>query len=142
MRACGGVAIAMALTVAAPAGQGPTLHDVEPGVASCPEPAEPDTTAAKPVPPGVALRGRLHVRCGFGAGSYTVTLVSTDPGATFAPKTFLVNFGRIAGDGGFLVTFSNPGVHAVSASITANMGSPAVPGRFASADNRFEVVTR
>lgn len=78
--------------------------------------------------------------CGFDQGSYTVTLNSTDQGATFSPKTFLVNFGRIVGKGAFTVTFSTVGVHSVSAAITSNMGSPAVRGHFASQSNEFNVV--
>ena len=78
--------------------------------------------------------------CGFDKGSYTVTLYSTDPGATFSPKTFLVNFGRIVGNGSFAVTFSTVGVQKVSTTITSNMGSPAVRGHFASRVNEFNVV--
>lgn len=78
--------------------------------------------------------------CGFDNGSYTVTLNSTDPSATFTPKTFLVNFGRIVGNGVFAVTFSTIGVQSVSATITSNMGSPAVKGHFASPANEFNVV--
>ncbi len=78
--------------------------------------------------------------CGFDQGSYTVTLNSTDPGATFLPKTFLVNFGRIVGNGAYTVRFSTEGVYSVSAAITSNMGSPAVRGQFASAANEFNVV--
>jgi len=80
------------------------------------------------------------VTCGFDKGSYTVTLNSTDPSATFSPKTFLVNFGRIVGNGDFTVRFSTVGVHSVSAAITSNMGSPSVRGRFASPANQFNVV--
>ena len=78
--------------------------------------------------------------CGFDNGSYTVTMNSTDPSATFSPKTFIVNFGRIVGNGAFTVTFSTVGVHSVSAAITSNMGSPAVRGHFASRANEFNVV--
>jgi hypothetical protein len=86
------------------------------------------------------VAGGLSVACGFDKGSYTVTLNATDPGATFHPKTFIVNFGRIVGNGAFAVTFSTLGVQRVSASITSNMGSPAVQGHFASAANEFNVV--
>jgi len=86
------------------------------------------------------MSGSISVACGFDNGSYTVTLNSTDPSATFSPKTFLVNFGRIVGSGVFVVTFSTIGVHSVSAAITPNMGSPAVRGRFASPGNEFNVV--
>jgi hypothetical protein len=113
---------------------------VEPGVAACP--VAPATSAAAPkrVQRGVPVSGSLTVTCGFDQGSYTVTLNSTDAGATFSPKTFLVNFGRIVGKGAFTVTFSTVGVHSVSAAITSNMGSPAVRGRFASPANEFNVV--
>ena len=113
---------------------------VEPGLASCPAAPAPTTAAAKTAPLGVAVPGGISVACGFDKGSYTVTLNSTDPGATFSPKTFLVNFGRIVGNGVFTVTFSTVGVQKVSTAITSNMGSPAVRGHFASATNEFNVV--
>lgn len=86
------------------------------------------------------MSGSLRVTCGFDQGSYTVNLNSTDPDATFTPRTFIVNFGRMVGNGAFTVTFSTPGVHGVSAAITSNMGSPPVRGRFLSAVDRFNVV--
>jgi hypothetical protein len=86
--------------------------------------------------------GRIHVGCGFDRGSYTVTLRSTDPGATFSPATFLVNFGRLVGQGAFAVTFSTAGVQRVSAAITSNMGSPPVQGQFFSPAGTFEVLPR
>lgn len=86
------------------------------------------------------MSGSIRVACGFDHGSYTVTLNSTDPGATFSPKTFVVNFGRIVGSGVFAVTFSTVGVQRVSPTITSNMGSPAVRGHFASAASEFDVV--
>jgi hypothetical protein len=114
---------------------------VDPGIASCP--AAPASTAAaaaaKTVQRGAPVPGSISVTCGFDQGSYTVTLSSTDPGATFSPKSFLVNFGRIVGSGAFVVRFSTVGVHSVSAAITSNMGSPAVRGHFASATNEFKV---
>ena len=113
---------------------------VEPGLASCPAAPAPTTAAAKTAPLGVAVPGGISVACGFDKGSYTVTLDSTDPGATFSPKSFLVNFGRIVGNGVFTVTFSTVGVQKVSTAITSNMGSPAVRGHFASAANQFNVV--
>lgn len=121
--------------------QGQDFHYVEPGVAGC-EAVAQRAAPPRPVPRGVALRGRLHVRCGFEQGSYTVTLNATDPGATFRPKTMLVNFGRVVGNGAFRVTFSSLGVHVVSTTITSNMGSPPVRGRFVSADDSFDVVPR
>ena len=78
--------------------------------------------------------------CGFQHGSYTVSLNSSDPGATFSPKTFLVNFGRVVGNGVFAVTFSTLGVQRVSTAITSNMGSPAVRGHFASLADEVNVV--
>ena len=117
-----------------------SFYYVEPGVASCPAAPAPTTAAPKAVPRAVPLSGSISVSCGFDKGSYTVTLGSTDPGATFSPKTFLVNFGRIVGNGVFAVTFSTVGVQSVSATITSNMGSPAVRGHFASPANEFNVV--
>ena len=89
---------------------------------------------------GVPVPGSISVACGFEQGSYTVTLSSSDPGATFSPKTFVVNFGRIVGNGVFAVTFATVGVQSVSTTISSNMGSPAVRGRFASPANEFNVV--
>ena len=86
------------------------------------------------------MPGLIGVACGFGQGSYTVTLNSTDPGAAFSPRTFLVNFGRLVGNGVFTVTFSMVGVQSVSTAITSNMGSPPVRGHFASSANAFNVV--
>ena len=87
------------------------------------------------------MPGSISVACGFEGGSYTVTLNSTDAGATFSPKTFLVNFGRIVGSGVFAVTFSTVGVQSVSTTITSNMGSPTVKGNFVSPANEFNVVS-
>jgi hypothetical protein len=119
---------------------GQSFHYVEPGVASCPAAPVPTTAAPKAVPRGVPQPGSISVACGFDKGSYTVTLNSTDPGATFSPKTFLVNFGLVVGKGAFSVTFATVGVQSVSATITSNMGSPAVRGHFASPANEFNVV--
>jgi len=88
------------------------------------------------------MPGSISVACGFDQGSYTVTLSSTDPGATFSPKTFLVNFGRVVGNGVFAVTFSTVGVQSVSTTITSNMGSPPLRGHFVSPANEFNVVSR
>lgn len=119
-----------------------SLVYVEPGNASCPPAPAPSAAASKAVHSEAPVPGSITVGCGFGQGSYTVTLSSTDPSARFSPKTFLVNFGSIDGDGAFTVTFGSVGVQAVSAAITSNMGSPAVTGRFASATNEFNVVSR
>jgi len=116
------------------------FYYVDPGVASCPAAPVPTTAAPKAVSRGVPMPGSISVACGFDQGSYTVTLSSTDPGATFSPKTFLVNFGRIGGNGAFAVTFSTVGVQSVSTTITSNMGSPPMRGHFASPANTFNVV--
>ena len=117
-----------------------TFYYVEPGVNSCATAPAQTTTAPKAVPRGVARPGSIRVACGFEKGSYTVTLNSTDPGATFSPKTFIVNFGRIVGNGVFAVTFATVGVQSVSTTITSNMGSPPVRGHFASPASEFTVV--
>lgn len=135
-----------AITLAAIAGAGAAtvqaqnFYYLEPGVAACTPAPAPATAAPQAVARGVAVPGRIHVGCGFDQGSYTVSLNATDPGATFTPKTFIVNFGRLVGNGAFKVTFSTVGVQSVSASITSNMGSPAVKGQFVGPDNRFNVV--
>ena len=118
-----------------------SFYYVEPGVASCPAAPVPTTAAAKTAARGVAVPGGISVACGFDEGSYTVTLSSSDPGATFSPKTFVVNFGRIVGNGAFTITFSTVGIQRVSTAITSNMGSPPVRGHFASPANEFNVVT-
>ena len=132
--------LVLGLVVGTEHGSCQSFFYVEPGVASCPAAPAPTTAVAKAAPRGVAVPGGISVACGFDKGSYTVTLNSTDPGATFSPKTFLVNFGRIVGNGVFTVTFSTVGVQEVSTAITSNMGSPAVRGHFASAANEFNVV--
>ena len=118
------------------------FYYVEPGVASCPAAPAPTTAAPRVVPRGVAVPGSISVACGFDQGSYTVALNSTDPRATFTPKTFVVNFGRVVGNGAFAVTFVTPGVQRVSTTITSNMGSPSVLGYFASTASEFDVVNR
>ena len=117
-----------------------SFYYVETGVASCPAAPAPATAAPQAVRRGVPVSGSIRVSCGFDQGSYTVTLNSTDPGATFSPRTFLVNFGRVVGNGVFAVRFSTVGVQSVSATITSNMGSPAARGHFASPANEFHVV--
>lgn len=130
----------IAMAVAAGAGHGQSFYYVEPGVPTCPPAPAPTTAAPKAVARGVAVPGRIRVGCGFDQGSYTVSLTSTDRGATFSPKTFVVNFGRVVGNGTFAVTFSTVGIQSVSTTITSNMGSPAVRGYFASRANQFNVV--
>lgn len=117
------------------------LYYVEPG-APCSRMPEPQAARPKNVALGTPVRGRIHVDCGFADGSYTVTLSATDPGAVFAPRAFLVNFGQVVGDGTYDVTFATVGIHSVTASVTSNMGSPAVRGHFVSPDAAFHVVKR
>jgi hypothetical protein len=130
----------LVLVIASEQGACQSFVYVEPGIASCPAAPAPAAAAPKTVPRGVPVSGSISVTCGFDKGSYTVTLNSTDPNATISPKTFLVNFGSVVGNGVFTVTFSTVGVQSVSADITSNMGSPAVRGRFASPANEFNVV--
>ena len=137
------IALALALTLAVSSKSAfcQSLYYVEPGVASCPAAPAPTTTAPKVVKRGVPMSGSISVACGFEGGSYTVTMNSTDPGATFAPKTFLVNFGRLVGKGVFAITFSTLGVQSVSTTITSNMGSPTVRGHFVSSASEFNIVS-
>jgi hypothetical protein len=131
------------LSFAIGSGQGlaQSFYYTESGNAACPLRAAPKAVVPKKVQSGVPVPGSISVNCGFGEGSYTVTLSSTDPGATFSPKSFLINFGSLAGDGTFAVKFATPGVQTISATITSNMGSPAVPGRFAGVANEVDVVS-
>ena len=132
--------LALAFAVSSEHAACQNFYYVESGVPSCPAAPAPTTAAAKVVPRGVSMSGSINVACGFDHGSYTVALNSTDPGATFSPKTFVVNFGRIVGSGVFAVTFSTVGVQRIWTTITSNMGSPAVQGHFASAASEFNVV--
>ena len=140
MRAKWRCLLALALAVGSARVLGQSFYYVEPGVASCKAAPAPMTGAAKTVPRGVPLSGSISVTCGMGNGSYTVTLNSTDPGATFSSKTFIVNFGRVVGNGAFAVTFATVGVQRLWVTITSNMGSPELRGHFASAVNEFNVV--
>jgi hypothetical protein len=132
--------LVLAFAVGSEPGACQNFYYVEPGVTSCPAVPAPTTVARRVVPRGVPMPGSLRVACGFDQGSYTVTLDSTDARATFSPKTFVVNFGRIVGSGVFAVTFSTVGVQRISTTITSNMGSPPVRGHFASAVSEFDVV--
>ena len=132
--------LVLALAVGAEHGACQSFYYVEPGVTACPAAPGPTTVSPKTVRRGVPVAGRISVTCGFDQGSYTVTLNSTDPAATFSPRSFLVNFGRLVGNGAFAVTFSTVGVQSVSTTITSNMGSTAVRGYFASRVNEFDVV--
>ncbi len=140
MRAVCKALVGLAFATGAEHGACQSFYYFEPGVAACPAAPAPSTAAPKAVVRGVPVPGSIRVACGFDQGSYTVALNSSDPGATFTPKTFLVNFGRIVGNGVFAVRFSTLGVQSVSTSITSNMGSPAVRGHFASPANEFKVV--
>jgi hypothetical protein len=119
---------------------GQNFFYVEPGNPACPVVSPPAPASPKTVKSGVAVPGSIRVGCGFDKGSYTVNLNASDPLAAFSPKSFLVNFGSISGPAKFTVTFATIGTHTMSATITSNMGSPAVPGRFSSLTNEFAVV--
>jgi hypothetical protein len=140
MRPVGRTLLVLFWAVATKHGACQSFYYVEPGVAACPVAAAPSTAVPRAVVRGVAVPGSIRVACGFEQGSYTVSLNSTDPSATFSPKSFLVNFGRIVGRGVYAVKFATLGVQSVSATITSNMGSPVLRGHFASADNEFNVV--
>lgn len=129
----------VALFVIGGPSHGQTLQYVEPGLASCPPLPAASKLKPTPVARGRAVPGRLVVRCGFRDGSYTITLVSSDPAATLSPRSFLVNFGKLASTGAFSVTFATDGLQQVSATVHPNMGSPPAPGRFEGTDNRFKV---
>ena len=128
-----------ALAVGTQQGACQNLVYTEPSIAACPV-VPVAVAAAKTVQRGAPVSGNVRVTCGFDKGSYTVSLNSSDPDAAFSPKTFLVNFGRIVGNGAYTVRFSTVGLHSVSATITSNMGSPVVRGHFASAVGGFNVV--
>ena len=132
--------LVLVLAVGSPPASSQTFYYVDPGIAACPAAPAPTNAPPKVVTRGVRVSGSISVTCGFEEGSYTVSLHSTDPGATFAPGSFIVNFGRIAGNGAFTVTFATVGVQRVSTTITSNMGSPAVRGRFASPADQVDVV--
>ncbi len=117
-----------------------TLIYADPSNPACPPVSAPAPAPAMTVKTGVPISASISVGCGFEKGSYTVTLSASDPMAVFSPKSFLVNFGSISGPATFTVTFATVGNHTVSATITSNMGSPAVPGRFSSFTNEFAVV--
>jgi hypothetical protein len=119
---------------------GQNFFYAEPGNPACPVVSPPAPASPKVVKSGVAIPGSISVRCGFDKGSYTITLNASDPMAAFSRKSFLVNFGSVAGPAKFTVAFATAGTHTVSATITSNMGSPAVPGRFSSVTNEFAVV--
>jgi hypothetical protein len=130
----------LVLLIGAQQSFGQDFFYVEPGNPACPVVSAPAPAPAKMVKSGVAILGSIRVGCGFDKGSYTVTLNATDPMAAFAPKSFLVNFGSVSGPPTFTVTFATVGIHHISATITSNMGSPVVPGRFSSVTNEFTVV--
>jgi hypothetical protein len=117
-----------------------TFTYVEPNNPQCPVVAAATQAAPKTVKSGVAAQGAIRVSCGFAEGSYTVSLSSTDPNATFSPRTFLVNFGSLSGSGVFSAKFATVGDQTVFATITSNMGSPVLLGRFASTNNVVNIV--
>jgi hypothetical protein len=117
-----------------------TFVYVEPDNELCPVAAAPVVVPAKKVAIGSPVAGALRVSCGFTQGSYTVVLSATDPNAIFSPKTFLVNFGNLAGTGKFTVKFTTAGEQTISATITSNMGSPVLRGTFTSATHRVNVI--
>ncbi len=119
---------------------GQNFFYVEPGNPACPVVFPPAPASPQVVKSGVAIAGSISVRCSFDKGSYTVNLNASDPMAAFSPKSFLVNFASVSGPPTFTVTFKTVGIHHISATITSNMGSPAVPGRFSSVTNEFTVV--
>jgi hypothetical protein len=119
-----------------------TFVYVEPDNSKCPVITAPPAATPKKVDVGVSVAGALKVSCGFTEGSYTVILSSTDPNATLAPKTFLVNFGRLSGTGAFTAKFATTGEQTIFATITSNMGSPVLRGGFTSSTNVVDVVRR
>ncbi len=132
----------LVLVTAAEQSLGQDFVYAEPGNPACPVVSPPASAVPKKVEAGVAIPGSIRVSCGFGNGSYTVTLSSTDPAAAFSPRSFLVNFGSLSGPGTFTVTFGTAGTHKIGATITANMGSPGVSGSFnGSLANDFAVVS-
>jgi hypothetical protein len=117
-----------------------TFVYVEPNNSSCSIAAVAPQAAPKSVKSGAAVPGAIRVSCGFTEGSYTVSLSSTDPNASFTPKTFLVNFGSLSGSGVFSAKFATSGEQTIFATITSNMGSPVLLGRFASTNNVVNVI--
>jgi hypothetical protein len=113
---------------------------IEQNNALCPAFKSSAGALPKVVKNNAVTTGDIRVSCGFTEGSYTVTLSATDPNATFTPKTFLVNFGALAGNGKFSVKFSTLGEQTVFATITSNMGSPLLMGEFKSVNNAVNVI--
>jgi hypothetical protein len=107
---------------------------------SCPAAISVAQAPPKTVKSRMPVHGAIRVTCGFSEGSYTVTLSSTDSGATFSPKTFLVNFGTLSGSGVFSIKFTTLGEQTIFATITSNMGSPPLQGRFTSSNAIVNVV--
>jgi hypothetical protein len=131
---------AATLAVCSSHGFAQTFVYVEPNNPACPVFAAAPQAAPKSVKVGVAVPGVIRVSCGFSEGSYTVLLSSTDPNATFSPKTFLVNFGSVSGSGGFSAKFATLGEQTIFATYTSNMGSPVLQGKFVSSNNVVNVV--
>jgi hypothetical protein len=119
---------------------GQTFVYVEPNNPACPVFSTPPQWTPKTVKSGVAVLGSIRVSCSFTEGSYTVMLSSTDPNATFSPKSFLVNFGNLSGSGAFSAKFATAGEQTIFATVTSNMGSPVLLGKFISANNVINVL--
>jgi hypothetical protein len=120
--------------------QAQSLTYIEPENSRCPTSVSPASAQPKTVRAGVPVVGSIKVSCGFSEGSYTVSLGATDSEAVFLPKTFLVNFGRLVGPGKFTVKFETAGEQTIFATITSNMGSPVLRGKFSSDSSFFNVV--
>jgi hypothetical protein len=131
---------AAAFTVWCSHGMAQTFVYVEPNNPACPILSSATQATPKTVKIGVTVLGAIRVSCSFAEGSYTVVLSSTDPKATFSPKTFLVNFGSLSGSGAFSAKFATVGEQTIFATITSNMGSPVLLGRFTSLTNIINVV--
>lgn len=142
-RKCSKILGSFTLAVWCCPGLAQTFVYVEPDNPACPVIAAPPPAPPKKVAIGETVAGAIKVSCSFKEGSYTVTLSATDPSAIFSPKTFLVNFGSLAGNGhgagAFTVKFATAGEQTITATITSNMGSPPVRGRFASSTNLINV---
>jgi hypothetical protein len=132
--------VVAALLIWGAEGLAQTFVYVEPNNPSCPIVGLAPQAAPKTVKSGAASRGAIRVSCGFTEGSYTVILNSTDAKASFTPNTFLVNFGSLSGAGTFSVKFATLGEQTIFATITSNMGSPVLLGKFTTADNVVNVV--
>jgi hypothetical protein len=133
--------VTTALAVYGAQASGQTFVYVESNNAACPVVSMPPQPIPKTVKSGGSVVGSIRVSCSFTEGSYTVTLSSTDPSATFSPKSFLVNFGNLSGSGAFSAKFATVGEQTVFATFTPNMGSPVLTGKFVGTNNIVNVVS-